>query len=353
MSTTVLNPSPTGTEPGTPAGAPPDPARRPRAVSRARQYLAQSSLFLLTAVFLIGFSLLKPDQFANWANIRTILFANAVTAIVALAALLPLLSGEVDISIGGVMGASGVFVAWAFGSGWPAPAAIAGALAIGVVVGAVNAILVVKIGLNSFIATLAITTVLTGVATLITGGGSLYEGIPGSFTAVASNRILGVPLAVVYAVILTALVSYGTSRTAVGRRLRATGTGRDAARLIGVRTPRYVAGAFVAGGLIAAFGGVLETAELGSASPSTGSSFMLSAIAAVFLGAVLSRRGWLNAWGTLLAVLMLGIGLTGLTMAGAPPWVPDVFNGAALLAALIISRSGGQLASVTAFGSDR
>jgi ribose transport system permease protein len=346
MSDTLLTPTPEIRQPDRTS----ESLTRPSRLTWARHYVAQSSLFILIALFLVVFSLAKPQEFANWNNISTILYSNAVTGVVALAALIPLLSGEVDISIGGVMGVSGVFVAWAFGQGWPMVPAIAGALACGVIVGVANALLVVRIGLNSFISTLAMTTILAGVATLITGGGSLYSGIPTSFTSLVADHLLGVPLAVVYTVLITAVIAYGTSRTAFGRRLRATGSGRDAARLIGVRTTRYVAVAFVLSGLVAALAGVLETAELASASPTTGNSFTLSAIAAVFLGAIVSRRSRLNAWGTITAVVMLGIGLTGLTMIGAPAWVPDVFNGVALIVALAISKGAGAASPVAAIG---
>jgi ribose transport system permease protein len=346
-----LTEAPAQTPPGQapPGQAPPDAQAPAGQTTRRRQYFAQSSLFILIALFIVVFSALRPQEFANWGNFSTILYANAVTAVVGLGALLPLLSGEVDISIGGVMGVSGVFVAWAFGKGWPIVPAVLVALAIGAFIGIVNAVLVVRVRLNSFISTLAMTTVLTGIATLITGGGSLYEGIPVSFNKLVNYSVLKLPLAVIYTLVLALVISYVTSRTAFGRRLRATGAGRDAAALIGIRTARYVALAFIIGGVVSAFGGVIETAELQSASPTVGSSFMLTAIAAVFLGSVLSRRSHLNVWGTLLAVLMLGIGITGLTMVGAPAWVPDVFNGAALIAALMLSGAGRSLAA-TAFG---
>lgn len=334
--------APTQTEPATVQAA-------WRTTTRRRQYFAQSSLFILIVAFIVVFSALRPQEFANWGNFSTILYSNAVTAVVGLGALLPLLAGEVDISIGGVMGVSGVFVAWAFGAGWPEPVAIVVSLAIGAFVGIINALLVVRVRLNSFISTLAMSTVLTGIATLITGGGSLYQGIPLSFNNLVNHTVLKLPLAVIYTLVIALVIAYVTSRTAFGRRLRATGVGRDAAALIGIRTTRYVALSFIIGGVVSAFGGVIETAELQSASPTTGSSFMLTAVAAVFLGSVLSRRSHLNVWGTLLAVLMLGIGITGLTMVGAPAWVPDVFNGAALLAALVLSGAGRSLAA-TAFG---
>lgn len=302
--------------------------------------LTQLSPLVLLVVFLVVFSLLKPAEFANWDNFSAILYAGAVTAILGLAMNVSLLVGEGDFSVGAVMGVAGVFAAWAFGHGWPTVAAVAGALAVGAAVGMINAGLIVGIGLNSFITTLGMITVLGGVAYLISGGQTLYEGIPASFNHLVSDSVLGVPLAVVYALVLAAALGYLTARTPFGRRARAAGTGREAAALIGVRTPRYVAICLVLGATVAALAGVVQTAELQSADASTGMDFLLNAVAAVFLGSLVSRRGHLNVWGTVLAVLMLRVGLTGLTMVGAPAWVPNVFNGSALIGALIISRVG-------------
>ncbi|WP_235949123.1 ABC transporter permease [Candidatus Frankia alpina] len=302
--------------------------------------LTRLSPLVLLVSFLIVFSILKPAQFATWDNFSAILYASSVSAIIGLAMTVSFTAGEVDISVGAVMGVAAMFTAWAFGHGWPTVAAVAGALAVGAAIGLVNAVLIVVARLNSFITTLGMITALGGLAYLIGDGKTLYEGIPVSFNHLVGKRVLNLLLVIFYTLILAVVLGYLISRTPFGRRLRATGTGREAAALIGVRTSRYITISPVLGATLAALAGVARVAELQSANPSIGTDFLLNGVAAVFLGALVSRRGQLNVWGTLLAVVMLRVGLTGLTMVGAPAWVPNVFNGSALLAALLISRAG-------------
>jgi ribose transport system permease protein len=304
--------------------------------------IAQWALPGLLIIFIVGFSAAKPSEFATWTNARTILYSQSISLIVALAALVPLLAGEVDISVGGVLGAAAILAAYGYAHHWDAAVIVIATLGFGLVIGLCNLLLVVVAGINSFIATLGMTTVLQGVADLISGNQTMYQGIPNSLNEFVANRVFGIPLLVIYALIFTIFSAYLTSKTPYGRLLRASGSGREAAKLIGVNTKKYVGSAFLISGLVSAAAGYLETANLQSADPSTGSSFMLSAIAAVFLGAILSKRGHLNAFGTLLAVLVLGVGITGLTMIGAPEWVPQVFNGVALIVALLVSRAGGR-----------
>ncbi|WP_131742833.1 ABC transporter permease [Actinomadura roseirufa] len=322
-----------------PAPAPAAAPARP-AAARLTGSAARLSLVLLLAVFAVTFSLLRPGQFDTVQNAQTILYSQSVIAIVALSALVSATVGEIDISIGGVMTAAGVATAWAFGHGWPAVAAVGLGLATGLLVGVVNALLIVRARINSFIATLAMTTLLSGLGLLLTDGLTLYKGVPQGFNDIVAITVAGVPLMVVYTAALALALWYLLTRTPAGRRMKAAGSGRAAAELIGVRTGRYVSAALVLGSLVAAVAGVLGTARLQAAGPSGGEAVMLNAIAAVFLGAVVSARGHLNVGGTVLAVLTLGVGITGLTMLGAPAWVPDVFNGLALIAALLIARAG-------------
>ncbi|WP_019634135.1 ABC transporter permease [Actinomadura atramentaria] len=322
-----------------PAAAPAGPP--PAALAaRLTGLAARWSLVVLLVAFAVVFSLLRPGQFDTAQNAQTIAYSQSVIVVVALSALVSATVGEIDISIGAVMTTSGVATAWAFGRGWPPVAAVGLGLGCGLVIGAVNALLIVRARINSFIATLAMTTLLTGLALLLTDGLTLYKGVPQGFNDLVAVTVAGVPLMVVYTAVLALALAYLLMRTPVGRRMKAAGSGRAAAELIGVRTARYVSAALVLGSVIAAFGGVLGTARLQAAGPGGGDAVMLSSIAAVFLGAVVSRRGHLNVGGTVLAVLTLGVGITGLTMLGAPAWVPDVFNGLALVAALLISRAG-------------
>ncbi|BAJ27193.1 MULTISPECIES: ABC transporter permease [Kitasatospora] len=311
-----------------------------RAAGSVGRIAAQWSLAGLLLAFVLFFSIARHGQFDTAINARSILYTQSITVIVGISALVSATVGEIDISIGAVMTVSGVLTAWAYGRGWSTGPAVALALGAALAIGAVNALLVVRFRVDSFIATLAMTTLLTGFAQLVTGGLTLYRNIPNGFNDLVASTVAGVPLLVLYAAAVAGVLAYVISWTPYGRRMRASGTGRAAAELIGVRTRRYVTAGLLAGSVVAALAGVLNTARLQSASPDGGSAVMLGSIAAVFLGAVVSRRGHLNVVGTVLAVLTLGIGISGLTMMGAPAWVPDVFNGLALIAALLISRAG-------------
>jgi ribose transport system permease protein len=101
-----------------------------------------------------------------------------------------------------------------------------------------------------------------------------------------------------------------------------------------VSTKRFLASSFVIAGAIAGLCGALQTARIGSATASTGPEFLLPAYAAAFLGSTTIRRGMFNVWGAVVGVFTLAVGITGLTLAGAPFWVPDVFNGFALILAV-------------------
>ena len=123
-------------------------------------------------------------------------------------------------------------------------------------------------------------------------------------------------------------------RTPIGRRVYATGSNPRAAALAGIRTSRVLLGALVTGGVVAALAGLLETSQIGAGDPTIGPGFLLPVIAAVFLGSTQFRGGRFNIWGTVVATYVLAVGVKGLQLAGLPVWIPDLFNGAALLIAV-------------------
>jgi len=134
--------------------------------------------------------------------------------------------------------------------------------------------------------------------------------------------------------VIAAIVWYVLERTPVGRRVYATGGNIEAARLAGVRVNLVIVGALVACGAIAACAGMLVSANLGTGDPTIGPAYMLPAFSAAFLGSTQFRSGRFNVWGTIVAVYVLATGVKGLQLAGAPIWIPDLFNGAALLLAV-------------------
>lgn len=292
-------------------------------------------IFLLLLV--VVFSIALPDEFPTTSNLQTILGSQAVPTLLALAVIIPLTTGEFDLSVAGTLGVTAVFTAYISAQGVPVPVVFLMAIAIGCLVGAINGFLVTKIGVSAFIATLGMGTVLAGGNLLISGGNVLFDGIPSSLLEVAGKEVFGLPIVVYYAGLVAVGLWYLLEWTPMGRYLRATGSGREAARLTGVRTERWLFLSFVMAGAIAALAGFMQTSRVGSAPPDIGPNFLLPAYAAAFLGATTIHPGRFNVWGTVVGVLVLAVGITGLNLAGVAFWVPPVFNGTALIVAVSVA----------------
>ena len=283
------------------------------------------------------FSFTEPSRFATVANITELLNSQSIAGIFAIGVLFPLVVGELDLSVAANLGFCSVLSAYLASKGLPTLVFFLAALGVGTLIGVVNAFVVIRFGVSSFICTLATSTVLAGGNLWLTGGTTLSLGIGPGLTKYANTEVGDVQVTVFYFAAFALIAWYIFEHTPYGRYLRATGFGRDAARLSGVRTSRHLASAFIVVGLISGACGFLETANFGSATPSTGPSFLLPAYAAAFLGATMVKHGVFNVWGTVIAVLLLAVGINGLTLFGAPNWLSYVFNGGALLIAVSIA----------------
>ena len=310
--------------------------------SRLATIGAEYGVLIFLVAMIVGFSLWQSETFPTTRNLQAVLGDQAIPGLLALAVILPLAAGEFDLSVAANLGFSSVISAKLASQGIDPVLIIVITIAAASLIGAVNALLVVGVGVNAFIATLGVSTILYGGNLLFTAGNTIFEGIPESFTKIATTEVLGLQIVVLYFLIFAIVTWYVMERTPFGRYLRATGMGREASRLSGISTRRHLAIAFIAAGFIAGICGVLQTARFGSAPSSVGPDFLLPAYAAAFLGATTIRRGMFNVWGTVVGVILLAVGINGLSLAGAPPWVPPVFNGTALIiavsAAVLVAR---------------
>ncbi|WP_167136986.1 ABC transporter permease [Diaminobutyricimonas sp. TR449] len=300
---------------------------RPGAIMR------QYGIAVFLVLMIIVFSLLMPSTFATSGNFRQILGDQAVPGILALAVILPLAAGEFDLSVAANLGATTILGIVLAGSGLPLPVVILATLAAGMLIGAINAFMVIVVGVNAFIATLGMATILSGFNLLLTGS-TLIMHDDGAFTAMTNTRVAGFQMVIVYFLVVAVVLWYLLERTPFGRYLRATGMGRDAALISGVRTKKYLAAAFIGAGLLAGLAGTLQASRASNATPDLGPEFLLPAYAAAFLGATAIRAGYFNVWGTVIGVYLLAIGANGLIILGARTWVINVFNGVALLVAV-------------------
>lgn len=321
----------------------PDSTVSPKAPAhRKPSLLARYGALGLLAVLVIAFSALKPSTFPTYANLTTLLSTQTVVVILALGALLPLVCGEFDLSVGYVLGFSAMQVAVMTSAGVNWIGASLSAVALGAIIGMLNGVLVVKIGINAFVATLGSGTLLSGLTVWISNGQVVYQNIPTGLLQFGRNDLLHLQYPVYWMIALAAVLYYVLNYTPFGRSLYAIGGGREAARLAGLPTARHRIVAFVLASGIAAFAGVLTTATLGSAQPDRGPSYLLPAFAACFLGATTIKPGRFNVMGAVIALFLLAVGVDGLQQLGAPFWLPNVFNGAALLVAVGLTqlRSG-------------
>jgi ribose transport system permease protein len=320
--------------PGPPAA---DVDEGPRGPSWRRSAERFALLALLVAV-VVAFALAEPD-FRTVANLRVILATQSTLIILALAALFPLIVGQFDLSVAAIMGTSSIVAAGVLSKDHaPLAVAVAAGIASGLIVGAFNGWLVTRVRVNSLIVTLGVATILPGLVDWYSSGLTIVSGIPQSLVNAATGNLLGLPRAFLWIIPVVVIIWYVLTQTPWGRRLEAIGANQEAARLVGVRNDRLVLTSFVVSGGLSALAGVLNLAQNGSADPQTSlGSLLLPALAAVFLGATAFRPGHYNVPGTVVAVFFVAFAVSGLTLAGAAPWVDQVFNGAALIIAVTLS----------------
>jgi ribose transport system permease protein len=313
----------------------------PSSPRRSRRHLLAfsniSAVYVGIALFIL-FSLWVPHTFLRSSTFTTILDEQAITGIIAVALVLPFAAGAFDLSFAYNLGFGSILAASLVGnqdfSWWTT---ILVTLSVCGAIGGLNGFLVSGIGINPVIATLGVGSCLSAGTTWISGGEQII-GLSPNFTAIANDSLLGISLPVYYLAAIALLIWYVLAHTPWGRHVYAVGGNREASRLAGVRTHWIVFASLTVVGVAAGFAGVLASAQIGAGDPSIGPPYLLPALAAVFLGSTQLQRGRFNVWGTLIAVFVLAIGVKGLELTGAPFWLPDMFNGLALLIAVGISQ---------------
>ena len=305
-------------------------------LGRALNPARLSGLYLL-GLFILVFGIAIPDTFLTSTTARAIAGDQSITAILALGALCPLIVGAFDLSMAHNLGLSAVVAAALMSQSDVSPAAaIAIVLLMGLTVGVVNGWLVAYVGVNSFIATLGMSSVLLAFGEMITD--FQYVGpVPQTYKDLVSGQPLGIPVVTIYLLVVALVAWYVIEHTPVGRRMHATGAGPEAARLAGVSTARHIFGAFVASGVIASLAGLMLLGKIGQVAATVGAPYLLPMFAACFLGTTQLRPGRFNVWGTVLALYLLATGVTGLQLVGGSLWITDMFNGVALVAAVAVA----------------
>jgi ribose transport system permease protein len=301
------------------------------------QLTQRYGMVVVLALLITVFSVLRPETFPTVSNAQSILNNQAVLIIIAMAAMIGLIVGAFDLSIAATLSLGSALVVGLQGQGLPWPAAVLVALVVGAAIGFVNGAFVVA-KFNSFVVTLATSTIISGLAMWYTGGQVIFAKIDPSFLSAGRGRLFGFVYPLYLTAALVAILAFLLEHTPLGRKLYATGDNLEAARLTGLPTGPLAMTGLIAGGVLSALAGVVQSAKIGSGQPDIGAVFLLPAFAAAFLGASSVRPGRFNPLGTVLGVYLVATGFTGLVLLGVDIWIQPIFYGLVLLVAICAPR---------------
>jgi ribose transport system permease protein len=314
-------------------------SRAQRVLSPFVKALSTWGLLILLALLIGIFSLLAPRTFPTLFTFSSLANNRSIYALAALAVMVPMAANQFDLSVASMIGISQILaiglqtqqmLPW-----WLVCILI---LALGAVVGLINGVLVSRVGISSFIATLGTGSALLGILQWYSEGRQVIGTLAPAYVALAGRvGSTVIPLAFVYVLAMGALLWILLERMPFGRFLYVLGENPRAAELNGIVSTKYVTRAFMLSGLIAAFAGLVLQAQLQVGQSTVGQEFLLPAFTGALLGATSIRPGRTNVIGTLLAVAVLAVTVAGLNQLGAPFFVEPLFNGLMLVLAVGLS----------------
>ncbi|MGB8857812.1 MAG: ABC transporter permease [Ilumatobacteraceae bacterium] len=314
-----------------------------------------SGLYLI-AVFFIYFGLTESNYLTWNGSIEFVLTEKVIVCMLALAFLVPLITGTFDLSIGANMALCLVIVnKMALETDLPDGVGALVGMAACIAVGAINGLIVVKLRVNSFIATLGMSQVIAALIRKIHDGGQITKAFGSSyidfgkkavftFRWPGSNSEISLPYYFFFGLAAAALIWYVLEHTPVGRHMFATGGNPEAARLSGIKVDHIAWGSLIASAAIAGFAGLIYSWKFATYSNSVGPPLLFTAVGAAFFGAS-QLKGRPNVWGTLIAVYTLAFGIKGLGLKYPLQidWLQPLFEGLTLIFAVALASRQGVL----------
>jgi ribose transport system permease protein len=302
------------------------------------EHIRDYGIVVFAIVLFIYFSI-ASSVFLTKNNLLNLVFQNATIGVAACAVTLTIIAGNFDLSLGSIFVLAEVLAAWAavhIGVWWAFPMAIVA----GAAMGAINGLLVAKVGINAFLATLATALTFGGIAVGVTHGGLLITPNSNVFTFIGQERVAGVQYPVIIFAVVAIVLQLVLAYTVFGRHLYGVGGNRAAARLSGIKVDRTVIITFVIAGAACGLAGLIDASTTGSGSSDTsglGGQLALLAIAGVALGGTSIFGGIGSVWRTVLGVLILGMITNGFDLLAVPDYWQDVVRGVLIICAVAIS----------------
>ncbi|WP_067621493.1 ABC transporter permease [Alicyclobacillus acidiphilus] len=292
---------------------------------------------------LIGFVILfivlsiLSSQFLTFDNLRNVALQTTVNALLSVGMTFVILTSGIDLSVGSTLALSSAIAAQLMVSHVNVALACIVGVVIGGLAGALNGLLVSYGNLAPFIVTLGTQQLFRGLTEVYTQGMPIYN-LPTSFTDFGTGTVLGIPIPVILAAIMFIAGWIVLRKTVIGRKIYALGGNLKVAHLAGIKVKRYLVWVYVACGVLAALGGLVLTARLGSAESTAGTGYELNAITAVVLGGTSLLGGEGSVIGTLIGALILGVIDDGLNLLNVNSFWQDAVTGLIILIAILLDR---------------
>lgn len=309
-----------------------------------RRHLKDIHPWVIVALglLIVVLSALAPE-FLTVTNLTNVLLQVSVLVPVTAGMTLVLIDGQIDLSVASNIAFTGIVVALLLRGGMPVPAAIALGLAVGLVIGLLNGLMVAYVGVNSFMVTLAMLSILRGLAlTLVSvtgrGTGAGIGGLPESFSVIGAGRLGFLPIPVLIAVVVLVGVQYFLVETRLGRHIFAVGTSSEAATLFGLPVRRITLAAFAMSGVLASVSAIVLTSRLTVANPVVWTGWELIIITGVVIGGTSLFGGEGSMIGSGLGALLIGVITNGFNIVGINPFLVQLFTGLLIIAVVMLDR---------------
>jgi len=341
-------------EPIAAAAHPDESAGKSRFRAHVLPVIVSLRTYIALILVLVFFAVMAPN-FVSVGNVVIIGRHVAINALLAIGMTFVILTGGIDLSVGSIVGLAGMVAGALLTRGIPlhflgltiypsVPVVIALALGVGVLIGAINGLLVARLKVAPFIATLGTLYIARGAA-LLTSGGETFPNLVGrqeygntGFPLLGTGRMLGVPFSIWLLVLLALAATYLATRTPLGRQIYAVGGNERAAALSGVYVDRVKVVVYVISGGLAALAGLIVSSQLVASHPAAGESFELNAIAAAVLGGTSLAGGRGSIGGTIVGAFVIGVLGDGLVMMGVSEFWQMVIKGMVIIAAVVLDQ---------------
>jgi ribose transport system permease protein len=309
--------------------------RRIIALADRREFM----ILCIIVLGVVGLTYAKPE-FLSKPSIATVMLSLTAQSIIAIGMTILLVSGTFDLSVGSTFALAGTVTAIWLKSGMPAPMAIGLALAVGVLIGLINGLIITELGINAFITTLGMMGLVRGLMMVVSGGRNISE-LPAGFNALGQGDLIpAVQNPIVISIVLIVVSDFLLRRSRFFRQSYYIGGNEAAAILSGINVKRIKVFNFALVGFLAALAGIITTARFGSASTTAGKGLELKVISAAIIGGASLKGGAGTILGALLGTVLMSIIISSITLLGIDTnWV-DFVIGAALLLAVMADVTG-------------